>query len=178
MIITRDKMKSDICILQDLLLKEDYEIIIIENQLETKELNADGSNEYFEWRKRAISAINFRRAKKNSVKRQLNHWEFLLQSIKTESEIQLKREGIAHSKEMLEKGRELKKEKEIARILRHDKLVQATLKKEQEKTKRHQESENEDLLILKEFKILVKEFLGMDKYVELIQLAHKNIIKH
>jgi len=90
--MTRDKIKSDISILKDQLLKENYEIIIVETQLETKELNLDGSDDYFNWRIRAIKAINFKRARINSMKRQLNHWEYLLQQIKTESHIQLKRE--------------------------------------------------------------------------------------
>lgn len=172
--MTRDKIKSDISILKDQLLKENYKIIIIETQLETKELNADGSNEYFNWRIRAIKAINFKRARINSMKRQLNHWEYLLQQMKTESQIQLKREGIAHSKELFDKNTKLKKEASILKILRHDKLIKDQLTREQEKTKRHRESEGGEILIAREFKKLVKKLIGEHEYIELIQLAQMN----
>jgi len=168
--MTRDKIKSDISILKDQLLKENYKIIIVETQLETKELNSDGSNEYFNWRIRAIKAINFKRARINSMKRQLNHWEYLLQQMKTESQIQLKREGIAHSKELFDKKREDNKLK----VLRHDKLVKDQLKREEEKTKRHKESEADEILIAREFKKLVKKLIGEPEYIELIQLAQRN----
>ena len=111
--MNRSKLESDIVILDDLLLKEQREIIAIENQLEINELTTDGNDNYFEWRAKAITAINMKRAKCNSIKRQSNYWREVLKSKKTKEEVELKKESFL----ILQSNRKQKAiEKELGRL--------------------------------------------------------------
>jgi len=174
--MNRSKLESDIIILDDELLKEERKIITIENQLETSELTSDGDDSYFEWRVRAITAINMIRAKINSIKRQANYWRELLKKTKSESVIKLKQENVKLDKIKYWRKEEEKKNRVDRGILALEKANNTRLKKEQEKTNRHKISESIDILISKEFKKIVKEFVGKEKYIELIQRANEIVL--
>ena len=164
--MNQSKIESDISYLEDSILKEEYEIILVENQLETKELNADGSDEYFDWRKRAITAINMKRARKNSMKRQLSYWREILKKTKSENNIQLKREGLINQ----EKIREEKAAKRSAHLF----MSMTKVEKEKEKTKRHKASEAKDVKIGREFRKIIKALIGEEKYLDATRLAEIN----
>lgn len=171
--MNRSKLESDIIILDDLLLKEQREIIAIENQLEVSELTTDGDDSYFDWRVRAISAINMKRALCNSIKRQSNYWNETLKKIKSKEKAELKKESIKVFQENIEQGRI---DKAHSRI-QHEKTLKerekTKLKKEKEKTKRHQASEDYNLKVAGQFKKIIKEMLGDKAYITLIQKAER-----
>lgn len=165
------ELESDISILEVLLLKEENEIIVIESQLDTRELSTDGSDDYFQWRINAITAMNKKRTRKNSIKMQLKHWRHIRSQTKTESQIQLKRDALVSLGKKQERNKHDKELRRNAHIL----MMQARVDKEKEKTRRHQASENTEVLIAMEFKRVVKAFVGMSKYIELIRLADSNV---
>lgn len=170
MVESKDKLQLDIRILEDLFLKVENEIIIIENQLETKELDSDGSDSYFEWRKSAITAINRKRMNANSIKRQLNFWKEQLRKLNKRDEIQIKRDHI----ELIKQNKIDKAKEKEKRVNNHLILLQEKNKKDKEKTKRHKISEHRNYKIAREFKAVVKDFVGVDKYLELIEIATEN----
>lgn len=163
------EIESDISILEVLLLKEENEIIVIESQLDTKELDTDGSDDYFQWRINAITAMNKKRTRKNSIKMQLRHWRHIRNKTKTDDQIQLKREGLINQ----EKNREEKAVKRSAHLF----AVMAGAQKEKEKTKRHKASEARDVKIGREFKKIIKALIGEEKYLDAIRLAEVNFNK-
>lgn len=147
----KQKLESDISMIEDLILKLDFEIEVIETQIEKNELTSTGSDDYFDWRRRALVSLSYKRTFKNSAKRQLNYWVRLLN-------------GIA------------RKEKEKAREA-HVKVLELSLAKskikEKEKSERHRISENRKILTANKFKLLIKDMIGADKYIELIREADR-----
>ena len=126
----------------------------IDLQLEVNEIHADGDDDYFNWIKKAKTAKFYK------VKR--------LHKLTLELKI-LNR--VAHSKPE-------KKTDTLGKIL-HDQAVEEKAKNkaiaEIEKTKRHKISEDINLLIYKEFKSRVKQLIGDDEYLKLINECRDKI---
>lgn len=161
--MNKSKIESDIVILDDLLLEIESDIIKIENQLELNELTTDGNDDYFEWRTRAICAINHKRIKCGAIKRQAKFWRDKLKKISSKEKMEL--DASTSLKKSLDKIERQKAHFENQKDARENKL------------KIHQAAQEREVLISVQFKKIIKEYVGESKYIELIQKAKEIAIR-
>lgn len=144
--------------LEFLILNLNNEIDDIENQLNVNELDSTGSDDYFIWRKKAITSKTYKYKKLRT------------QSLKLK---QFRRN--IHERNLAKRG----KVSNISTTMHQAMMkMQKAVKenKESEKTKRHKISNGKDKLTFNEFKRLIKLEIGEERCIELLEKA-RNIVE-
>ena len=172
--MNKDKLLSDIRILDDLILSEGLKITHIEHQIEVKELTTNGDDLYFDWRVSAVTAANHMRARIKSIKRQSDYWKDILLLSTSSDKARIREENIARNETNKNKAAEQKERKRIAHANTQMMQNECVIAKQLAKVEMHKESESRQIRISKSFRKIIKELLGDEKYIELMQQADKD----
>ena len=129
-------------ILRRMLETQKEKIMKVETEIQLEELETDGGEDYFKWRKIQIRRLAQFNRRSNAIKFQLHHW--------VESDLRKSR---------------LTKKQNAATALEKQKMSLESQKLRNERMKLTEEKERK---VNEMFKQDIKELLGRDRFIELI----------